>query len=236
MITNGRHHPRLHGAGASVGTATKLDARLVESVTRLRSRERRRTADALARERRRIAADVHDLIMQDLAFALGNARMLADDPAQPPEATVVVAAGERALTAAREMVSCLMDGEDKPIAEALVSSVGMAARHVPLRCSTDGVPAGAEPDGPTLHTLVHVAREGVTNAVKHGAPSSIEVALEYAGEWRLRVHDDGHGFDSVAARSGFGLRSMSQQAEALGGALWVSSGSGLGTTIEAVLP
>ncbi len=217
-------------------SAKKLDVRLVESTTRLRSRERRRIADALERERRRIAADVHDLIMQDLAFALGNARMLADDPSQPPEANMAVEAGERALTAARRMVGCLMDGEEMPVVEAVGSSVGMAARHTPLSFSGAGVPDGAEPDSATLHTLVHIAREAVTNAVKHAAPASIEVVLDYTDEWRLRVHDDGRGFDAATARGGFGLRSMIRQAQGQGGELWVTSGPQSGTTIEAVLP
>ena len=50
-------------------------------------------ADLLAGERRRIAADVHDLIMQDLALALANARTLADDGVRDPLASTVVAAG-----------------------------------------------------------------------------------------------------------------------------------------------
>ena len=59
------------------------------------------SVDALAQERGRIAADVHDLVMQDLAFALAAARTLADDPALAQRALAVVEASERALAGAR---------------------------------------------------------------------------------------------------------------------------------------
>ena len=75
------------------------------------------------------------------------------------------------------------------------------------------------PTAQTFSTIVHIAREAVTNAVKHGRPDAIEVVLEYPEEWRLRIRDDGRGFDAERARRGFGLRSMRRQAHALGGRL-----------------
>ncbi|HEY7960981.1 MAG TPA: ATP-binding protein [Solirubrobacteraceae bacterium] len=73
---------------------------------------KRTCAAAVAQERRRIAADVHDLIMQDLSLALANARALLEahvDPAHSPHASAAVAAGERALDAARTLVRDLSD-------------------------------------------------------------------------------------------------------------------------------
>ncbi len=193
-------------------------------------------AEALAQERRRIAADVHDLVMQDLAFALATARTLADDPASARRASIVVAAGERALAGAREVVSGLTAQDRKPVVEAVRESARAAARSVSLSFYADGVPAGAQADRPTLDTLVHIAREAVTNAIKHGGPVAVEVVLERADEWRLRVRDDGRGFDATGARGGFGLESMRRHADALGGSLRLSSTPGAGTTVEAVLP
>jgi signal transduction histidine kinase len=107
---------------------------------------------------------------------------------------------------------------------------------VPLSFCADGVPAGKQPDQPTLDAVVHVAREAVTNAVKHAAPSSVEAVLEYGDGWRLLVRDDGCGFDPAGAQRGFGLDSMSARAQALGGNLRVTSAVGVGTTVEAILP
>jgi len=201
---------------------------------RARDSEQRAVVEALARERHRIAADVHDLIMQDLAFALASARLLADGEATAAHA--VVAAGERALAGARQLVDALLEEDREPVVEALRASVSAAARHTPLSFDASGTPLGVEPDKPTLDALVHIGREAVTNAVKHAGAGNVEVVLERAEEWQLLVRDDGRGFDAAAARAGFGLRSMSGQALALGGSLRVSSVPGAGTTVQASLP
>lgn len=196
--------------------------------------------DALARERRRIAAEVHDLVMQDLAFALATARVLADEPVRAPQASVVVAAGERALAGARHVVGGLVAQDRQPVVESVEAGVRTAARSTPLSFDASGVPAGEQPDQPTLDALVHIGREAVTNAIKHTSPTVIEVALERADEWRLLVRDDGRGFDALAAGGsgggGFGLQSMSRHAQALGGLLRVTSSPELGTAVEAMLP
>ncbi|MGO9762306.1 MAG: sensor histidine kinase [Solirubrobacteraceae bacterium] len=199
-------------------------------------RERRATADALAQERRRIAADVHDLIMQDLAFALASAKALADDAVVAPLASTVVAAGERALAGAQQILAGLVARERQPVLEALEASVRGAARNTPLSFDAARVPAGAQPDQPTLDTLVHIGREAVTNAVKHANPRAIEVVLEYIDEWRLQVRDDGRGFDASDTAGGFGMESMTRRTHELGGSLRVSSAAGEGTAVEAILP
>lgn len=53
----------------------------------------------------------------------------------------------------------------------------------------------------------------------------------------LRIHDDGNGFD-VAARwdASYGLRSMAERAELVGGRLTVTSRPGVGTTVTATVP
>ncbi len=194
-------------------------------------------AQALADERRRMAADVHDLIMQDLSFALATARTLADDPALAPQASIVVAAGERALAGARDVVGALVSQDRKPVVEAVEAVVRTAARSVPLRFDAKGVPASAQPDQLTLDTLVHIGREAVTNAVKHADPLVVEVVFAYAEEWRLQVRDNGRGFDTGNTDRGFGLESMQRHAQALGGSLRVTSAIGTaGTIVEAILP
>jgi signal transduction histidine kinase len=204
---------------------------------RLRSREQLVVAEVLAEERRRMAADVHDLIMQDLSFALASARALADDPSCASQASIVVAAGERALAGARDVVGGLVSPDRKPVVETVEAAVRKAARSLPLTFDAEGVSASMQPDQLTLDTLVHVGREAVTNAVKHADPLLVEVHLTHADEWRLQVCDNGHGFDPADSAGGFGLESMREQAEALGGSLQISSTSGAaGTTVEAVLP
>jgi signal transduction histidine kinase len=197
-------------------------------------------ADALARERRRVAAEVHDLVMQDLALALASARALADDPLAAPQAGMVVAAGERALAGARRILDDLAAQDREPVVQAIARSVRAAARDVPLRFDARGITAGAQPDQPTVDALVHIGREAVTNAIKHASPTAIEVELVRADEWRLRVRDDGRGCHPGcghhARGGGFGLASMKRHAQALGGSLRIATAPGAGTTVEAVLP
>ena len=198
--------------------------------------ERHAPADAVARERRRMAADVHDLIMQDLSLALANARTLVDDPTRGAQASTVVLAGERALAGARNVVNTLAEQDSQPISKTVEASVRTAARHTPLTFHGSAVPWTARPDEHTRNALVHIAREAVTNAVKHARPGAIEVVLERRDEWRLAVHDDGRGFDVAGNGEGFGLASMRRQAEALGGTLNIRTADAGGTIVEASLP
>ncbi len=228
-------------AGESTAKATALERPRGHIAERAVAAERaiaaeRAVADLLARERRRTAADVHDLIMQDLALALATARMLADDPAQATHASIVVAACERALVGARSMVDSLLAHESRPVVDAVGEAACVAARLLPVSFCAEAVPVGMQPDQQTLDALVHVAREAVTNAVKHAAPSAVEVVLEHRERWRLLVCDDGRGFDSAGVDRGFGLDSMRAQAQALGGMLRVTSAAGAGTSVEVILP
>jgi signal transduction histidine kinase len=222
--------------GHAGGPISALAATLFLLRHRRRAEDRRTHLLALAHERSRVAADVHDLIMQDLSLALASARVLAADPACSPQVGTVVSAGERALSGARVLIDGLAERDRRPIAEAVEASVRGAARRIPLTFRADLAPTSRDPDEPTRDTLVHIAREAVTNAVKHARASAIEVTLEREDEWRLRVRDDGRGFEASGEGEGFGLGSMRRHAEALGGALRVTSTPGLGTTVEAALP
>jgi signal transduction histidine kinase len=197
---------------------------------------RRAAADALAEERRRLAADVHDLVMQEIAIAVAAARALLDDPAPTPEVGSVLAAGERALAGARAIVSGLGKRCHEPAATVVEKSVRGAARHARLSFDAGGVAADEHADAATCDALTHIGREAVTNAVKHGAPTAIAVVLDHEDEWRLTVQDDGRGFDAASVRRGFGLGSMRASATALGGSLRLHSAPGAGTMVEAVLP
>jgi signal transduction histidine kinase len=217
--------------------------------------ERRAVARTLEQERRRVAADVHDLIMQDLALALANARTLANRHSGDSQASIVVSAGERALTGARAILRSLAAQASSgstavgprcasppaavgsgPLVRAIEASAQAAARSTRLVFDAAGVPGSARADGPTRAALLHVAREAVTNATKHASPNAIEVTLTYTDRWRLTVRDEGEGFDAADTDNGFGLTSMRAQARALGGVLRVTSAADRGTTVEVILP
>ncbi|HEU0251253.1 MAG TPA: ATP-binding protein [Solirubrobacteraceae bacterium] len=186
-----------------------------------------------------MAADIHDLIMQDLSLALANARMIAEASQPAGQAGVVVAAAERALAGAHEVVQGLARPQQSvAVVEAVEAGVRAAARNATLSFDAEGVPACDQPDRLTLDVLVHVGREAVTNAVKHsGSQAHVEVVFEHDEEWRLTVRDRGRGLGSADSTStGFGLESMRARVNGLGGRLHVSDTAGKGTVVEAVLP
>jgi signal transduction histidine kinase len=92
----------------------------------------------------------------------------------------------------------------------------------------------------TKDQILRIAQEAITNAVRHGRPANLAVHLTYEqGSVRLRVRDDGCGFDTEeASRNGgrFGLLGMRERAERLGGQLSVQSRKGEGTAIEVTVP
>jgi signal transduction histidine kinase len=88
--------------------------------------------------------------------------------------------------------------------------------------------------------LIRIVREAVSNAGRHGRAGRVDVELGANGgtACRLRIVDDGTGFDPglVEPGRGFGLVSMRERAEALGGRFRLVSSPGAGTEIEVVLP
>ncbi len=90
----------------------------------------------------------------------------------------------------------------------------------------------------TIH-FYRIAQEAVNNALKHGQAKHIRIVLEAAdGQYRLRISDDGHGFDlaRLTDSPGMGLHNMRYRASLLGGELIVESKPMTGTTLSAVCP
>jgi signal transduction histidine kinase len=99
-------------------------------------------------------------------------------------------------------------------------------------------PDGASPDVDLQ--LFRIAQEAVTNAVRHGRPTRIDINAAYDdSQVALTIADDGCGFDAeavpnpVADSEHFGLLTMRERAERVGGALRIESAPGSGTTVHA---
>jgi signal transduction histidine kinase len=205
--------------------------------------------DATLRERNRLAANLHDTLQQTISgigFQLDACELAGAGP---------VAESSRHLAVARRMVghaakelqgsvwamrSLPLDG--KPFAEALSALVSRVAEghDVMLEVRAEG----AFTDLPEFvsGSVLLLVQEAVHNALKHGSPRRIEVAVTddpLAGTLRAMVADDGRGFvvgSEAGPREGhFGLQGMRERAERLGGTIVVQSRPGGGTTVEAVL-
>ncbi len=86
--------------------------------------------------------------------------------------------------------------------------------------------------------LLRIIQEALSNVRKHAGPANVQVVFsrEDAG-LQVAVIDDGCGFDPTSMRvpDGFGLHSMRQRAEAIGGVLTVTSAPGEGAQVTVVL-
>jgi signal transduction histidine kinase len=85
--------------------------------------------------------------------------------------------------------------------------------------------------------LYHIVVEALNNVVKHAAATRVTLRLTLEGECvRLKVMDDGRGFDPAQTRGGMGLRNIRERVARLDGQLTVISEPGAGTRLEAVIP
>jgi signal transduction histidine kinase len=89
------------------------------------------------------------------------------------------------------------------------------------------------------NNLLHIGQEALTNAVKHGKATRIVLTLSYSDHaFRLRVTDDGRGFDAQApmAPGHLGLVGMRERALEIGGRVDVRSAVSRGTEVEVWVP
>jgi signal transduction histidine kinase len=188
---------------------------------------------AVLEERRRIARDLHDGVAQELAYIGRRAGRLASDPI----ARQIAAAAERGLADSRRAIAALTRPLDEPLEEVL----GEATLEVGARL---GIPVeldlarGVAVGGDTREALLRIACEAVANAARHADATRVRVELGDGDRVRLRVVDDGVGFDAGAApdgAAGFGLVSMRERAKAVGGRLEIRSCPGEGTAVEVEL-
>jgi signal transduction histidine kinase len=90
--------------------------------------------------------------------------------------------------------------------------------------------------------VFRIAQEAVTNVERHAWANRVTLGLWFGQNWlRLRVEDDGVGFDPTASRDqgggqSLGLPGMGERARLIGGRLKVRSQVGKGTVVELWIP
>ncbi len=196
-------------------------------------------------ERRRLAGDIHDGISQrliTLSYRLDAATRAAQtDPAAMAEQ----------LSMARELVDLTLQearaaisGLRPPVLDDLGLAGGLAslARSIGQIDVTVDLAETRLPDHIEL-ALYRIAQECLQNVVKHAQASTarLKFAVE-ADTARLEIVDDGVGFDTFEhplgsdEMGGYGLLSMAERAEIVGGRLNIRSRPGAGTAVTATIP
>ena len=197
--------------------------------------ERKRSEEALREireaERRRIARDLHDVVLQDLTYTLQSMqiiRRIAGDDEWSHERDQQVESLRRAVGGLRDAIYDLRveNTQEQPLVRSLESLVDLNRQMSPeTRISfavEDGFPISLA--GRNCVEVVRIIQEALTNARRHAEASNVTVTLGSDGESvRVKVEDDGEGFDLAASR-GVGIVGMEERARALGGDLAIKSG------------
>ncbi|HVU31968.1 MAG TPA: histidine kinase [Opitutaceae bacterium] len=210
----------------------------------------RKTAElefkAVLTERTRLARDLHDTLEQTLAgiaLRLNTAAKLARRDPDGSEVNLQFARNwlHQSQVDLRRSIWDLRSREleEFDLASALRYSAEQVVEgtDVVLDFQTTGQPA-ALPEV-VEENILRIAQEALTNLARHARARAVRVLLEFAPEaLRLRVEDDGVGFDSTAApqEGHFGLTGMAERARRISGRVVVTSRPGQGTTIVVEIP
>ena len=203
----------------------------------LRSRETRRLeeeraeaeARAVARERRRLAQELHDVVTHHVGMMVVQAGagdvLLDKDPAAARSSlNAIEVGGRQTLLELRRLLGLLREDEEagllpQPTLSSLpelVDSLKGSGLEVSLcrEGEARGVDAGVE------LTAYRIVQEGLTNVVKHARARRVDVLVRVAPEkLEIEVRDDGAGHEPLEQASGFGLRGLTERVAVFGGEL-----------------
>jgi two-component system NarL family sensor kinase len=221
-------------------------ARRVRRQQRERESLLQHAVDASDAERRRIAGELHDGVVQQLTgvtYTLDAARLGKPDEAE--RAAVITRAAADLRDSIGALRSLLVDiyppnlaEEGLPSALAEIAS-GLERTGVRVDLDTDGVELLPPV---TAGLLFRTAQEALRNVAEHSHAQHVEITVaERDGIVRLTVDDDGRGFDEnlmgeQVSGGHFGLRALSDLIAGADGRLIVRSAPGAGTRVEAEVP
>ena len=205
----------------------------------IRNRILKRIGVIRLNDRTQLAVELHDSLSQSLA-GIAYQITAAQRDADQASAEKKLATADQMLQSCRvELKNCLFDLRNDTIAD---QNLNRAIRRtlekfgdqadISIRFNVSRAPFGDS----TVHAVLTIIRELVSNAVQHGQAETIRIAGEQKdGAIRFSVRDDGCGFDP-SHREGpseghFGLSGVNERVRRLGGQLEIQSSPGKGTRV-----
>lgn len=207
-----------------------------------------RVIDERERERVRVASDIHDVVLQDLAALQLQAdnivsALRADLPTQ------AVGLAEHTRTMAARTIADLRSSVAS-LRRVTLDVSGLAAtleRYARSFHAQTGIEVGVDADEvastevTTAQALLlyETCQEALTNVAAHADASHVAVTLRRRGAtWELRIRDDGRGLASEGARSegGAGLSLVREKVALAGGGVWVDAPRGGGLELIVRVP
>lgn len=216
--------------------------------------------DAVLEERTRMAQEIHDTLAQGFTGIIAQLEAAEAALTKAPElaAPATLAAchaqlgkvqmrigkardlARESLAEARRSVLALRSPplEAAPLSETLARFLtqSVLGTVVKSRYVLEGPPCALPVS--LEHCLLRVGQAAIANAVEHAQAQEVVVTLSFdAGRVRLRVCDDGSGFDPhVPVPGRFGITGMRERAEQAQGKLTIVSHPGGGTEVELTVP
>jgi two-component system NarL family sensor kinase len=227
-----------------------LAVRLARQTARARREREEMLHRALAAsdaERRRIAGDLHDGVVQDLAatsMALGGSAAAAAQQGRASESHGLCHAAESIRGAIRSLRSLVVDIYPPNLHRAGLAAVlpdlaaALTARGVAVTVDVDDDATGGEH---AERVVFRVAQEALRNVAAHAGATSVQVRLDRVGDVLvLTVVDDGIGFDpdrpAPSDRPHLGLRLIHDVAADVGARIDIVSASDAGTRVRLEVP
>lgn len=216
-------------------------------IWRMRIREVRRQFSVIVAERVRMSREIHDTLLQGMvavALQLDVMSEMARGSSQPLSGNLVRLRKlvEGYIRETRDAIFDLRAPRSEGDFSELLDGAGRritAGTDVQFDIAVHGAPCPL--DASVVRQLLQVAREAVTNAVRHAKAHRIHIDVHYRSDALLiRVADDGQGFDAARAsqkpNGHFGLQTMRERVQQIGGTIKVSSSIGMGTYVEIAVP
>jgi signal transduction histidine kinase len=221
-------------------------AQLAEALEHVAAHQAEREEAAVASERRRIAAELHDVISHSVSLMTiqtGAARLSleADDRPVPPQLRAAEETGRAALVELRRALGLLRDeaGDaatlrplpDLAAVPELVAQVREAGLDVELVQEVDReVPASLQ------LTAYRLLQEAFTNVLKHAGPVQVRAVLRTSSEGLVLSVVNRPGSADPLPTGGHGVDGMRQRVAVFGGTLSVGPRADRGYEVSAVLP
>lgn len=210
--------------------------RLAEERTSLAARTERL---AVLEERQRLARELHDTVSQELfsvAMLLGAIRHTDSERLSEVQHQLALAeeGARRAQATMRGLIHALRPLElgDRNLIGAIRAVLDEIQERQGIAAEFNTSDVGDLP--PSIEdALFRIAQEALSNAVRHGKPRRISVAVSHQDHVLLMtVRDNGEGFDVSTSVPHVGLLSMRERAADIGAVLHVSSQPGTGTQVD----
>ena len=194
-------------------------------------------------ERRRIGQDIHDEPLQTLIYLLRRLESIGAQSDLGAASRVELDGVRQRLVEVVVQLRQLADGLRPPVLDdiGLVASLRQLVERFAERAQTSAVlhVTGPEQDlGWDLKTdLYRILQEALHNVERHAHAAAVQVDLIFTKRTvRVRIRDDGDGFEVGGTPSGIGLRGMRERVALANGRVEIASSPGHGTTVRVSLP